>query len=307
MITFWLIAAVFVAIALAFVLPPLLERGKAEADTGAKEANLFVYRDQLSELDADLQNGLIVPEQHQQDREEIERRLLSEVEIAEKPTAGTVKPPTESRWPVYALALGIPVVAVVFYLQVGTPAAMSARSMPGLVPASPVRSAQPQSAMSPPAAAPGADGPMTEQRIEANIAGLAKRLEENPGDVQGWRMLARSYSMVQKYDESSKAYARAAALKTDDADLLADYALALTMARGQQVEGEPLELVKRALKIEPENPKALQLAGGAAFQAKRYKEAIDYWQRVLNKLPPDSELAQALSTKIAEAKSLEKK
>jgi len=303
MITFWLIAAVFVAIALAFVLPPLLERGKAEADTGAADANVSVYRDQLAELDADLQNGLIVPEQHRLDREEIERRLLSEVEIAAKPTAGTANPTTESRGAVYALALGIPVVAILFYFQVGTPAAMSTS---GSGPASTVRSAQP-STMSPQATAPDADGPMTEQRIEANIAGLAKRLEANPGDVQGWRTLARSYSMLEKYDESSRAYARAAALKNDDADLLADYALALTMARGQQVEGEPLELVKKALKLEPENPKALQLAGGAAFQAKRYKEAIDYWQRVLNKLPPDSELAQALSTKITEAKSLDKK
>ena len=148
---------------------------------------------------------------------------------------------------------------------------------------------------------------MTEQRIEANIAELAKRLDENPGDMQGWRMLARSYSTLRKYDESSKAYARAVALKPDDADLLADYALALTMARGQQIEGEPMELVNKALKLEPENPKALQLAGGAAFQAKRFKEAIGYWQRVVNKLPPDSELAQALTVKITEAKELDKK
>jgi len=65
--------------------------------------------------------------------------------------------------------------------------------------------------------------------------------------------------------------------------------------------------VNKALKLEPENPKALQLAGGAAFQAKRYKEAVDYWQRVLNRVPANSELAQALTEKIAEAKALDQK
>lgn len=298
MMTFWLIAAVFVAIALAFVLPTLLQRGATEPDAGTKEANLSVYRDQLFELDADLQNGLIVAEQHQQEREEIERRLLSD-DAATGPAIANSKTPSDGRSAAYALAFAIPIVAIIFYFQVGTPAAM--------LTSGPVTTPQ-SGAQRPATSAPQTgDGPMTEQRIEANIAALAKRLEENPGDIQGWRMLARSYSTLRKYDESSKAYARAVALKSDDADLLADYALALTMARGQQIEGEPMDLVNKALKLEPENPKALQLAGGAAFQEKRFKEAVDYWQRVLNQLPPDSELAQALSEKIAEAKTLDKK
>ena len=299
MMTFWLIAAVFVAIALAFLLPTLLQRGATEPDTGVKEANLSVYRDQLSELDADLQNGLIGAEQHQQDREEIERRLLSDVAALGPVATSNGKAASDGRGAAYALAFAIPIVAIIFYFQIGNPAAMST-SAPVVAP--PVGAQRPVASGS-----QAADGPMTEQRIEANIAALAKRLDENPGDLQGWRMLARSYSTLKKYDESSKAYARAVALKADDADLLADYALALTMARGQQIEGEPMEMVNKALKLEPENPKALQLAGGAAFQAKRFKEAIDYWQRVLNKLPPDSELAQALSEKIAEAKALDKR
>ena len=75
MITFWLIAAVFIGIALAFLLPPLLQRDAAETTGGDNETNVEVYRDQLSELEAVLVSGTISAEQYQQDRDEIERRL----------------------------------------------------------------------------------------------------------------------------------------------------------------------------------------------------------------------------------------
>jgi cytochrome c-type biogenesis protein CcmH len=58
------------------------------------------------------------------------------------------------------------------------------------------------------------------------------------------------------------------------------------------------------LKVDPENPKVLQLAGSAAFEAKDYKKAVDYWQRVLKKVPPGSEVAEAINARINEAKTL---
>jgi cytochrome c-type biogenesis protein CcmH len=117
-------------------------------------------------------------------------------------------------------------------------------------------------------------------------------------------MLARSYTSLEKYTDASNAYARAAALKTDDADLLSDFAFALAMANGRQLQGQPFELIKKALRIDPQNAKALELAGSAEFQAKNYKQAIDYWQRVLDRTPADSELARTLSQNINEAKAL---
>ena len=303
MITFWLIAAVFIGIALAFVLPPLLQRDAAETAGGDNETNVEVYRDQLSELDADLRSGTISAEQYQQDRDEIERRLLSDVsDVSPVPDKASGLAHANPRT-VYALALGIPVAAIAFYYLVGTPAAISA---PGATASVFTRNAQaPSTENRPPTqqTAPGADDPMTRERMEANVAALAKRLEQNPQDLVGWKMLARSYSIMEKYTEASNAYARATALKSDDADLWADYALTKMMASGQQMEGEPLALVNKALKLDPDNPKALQLAGGAAFQAKRYQEAVTYWERALKTLPADSELASALKMKIDEARS----
>ena len=290
MILFWLICAGLVAIALAFVLPPLLERyPKAATEDEKQEANLDVYRDQLSELDADLRNGIISPDQFQQDREEIERRLLEDLPTSDEESKKESKP-AASRGPVYAIALGIPAIAVALYLLVGNSAALSGAG-----------ATAPQS---PSAIGPPANRQMSQQQIEANVAALAKRLEQNPKDAEGWVMLARSYMAQEKYTDASNAYAKAAALKTDDADLLADQAFAMAMANGRQLQGEPFELIKKALRIDQQNAKALDLAASAEFQAKNYKQAIDYWQKVLEKTPADSELAGRLTQNINEAKTL---
>ena len=297
MIMFWLIAAVFVAIALAFVLPPLLQSDSANSDAEDVETNVAIYRDQLDELEADLQSGIISADQYQQDRDEVERRLLSDVSPTTPETsAGTYKSKVAGRGPVYAIALGIPIVAVGLYYQVGNPRVISGGAAAPMFPGA---NSQPRAGN-----VGAADGPMTGARMEANVAALAERLKQNPGDVNGWTMLARSYVSMEKYAEASDAYARATALKSDDADLWADYALARTMANGQRMQGEPMELVKKALKLDPDNPKALQLSGGAAFQEKRYQEAVSQWERALKQLPPDSELTQALKTKIEEARTL---
>jgi cytochrome c-type biogenesis protein CcmH len=183
---------------------------------------------------------------------------------------------------VYLLAFGISVLAVVFYLKVG--------ELKGISP--------------PPNMPPMSGEARSQEQIEANVNALAERLKANPSDGEGWEMLARSYSSVGKFGEASGAYAKATELKPKDADLWAEYAFAYAMASGRKLEGQPTEFINKALKIDPENLKALQLAGNAAFQKKDYKQAVDYWERVLKKVPADSEVAQSLKLRIDEAKSL---
>jgi len=289
-ILFAVICAVMVAIALAFVLPPLLATDESKGANESKEANVSVYRDQLTELEADLRNGIIAPDQYQQDRDSIERRMLEDVSTA-RDTAVKPAAATSDRRPAYAIAFAVPVIAVVFYLQVGNPR-LKPQGRTAAPPESPAaENSQP-------------DSQMTQPNIEANVARLAKRLEQNPNDVQGWTMLGRSYTSMEKYKEASDAYARATALKSDDADLWADYAFAMAMANGQHLQGAPQELIKKSLQLDPDNAKGLELAGSAAFETKNYKQAIDYWQRLLAKTPAGSELAQTISQRIDQAKKL---
>jgi cytochrome c-type biogenesis protein CcmH len=144
---------------------------------------------------------------------------------------------------------------------------------------------------------------MSRARIEANVASLAKRLEQNPNDAEGWVMLATSYSSLEKFQEASDAFAKAVSLKSNDVDLLVDYAFALAMSNNRKLEGKPAEQLQKALQLDPENPRALQLAGAAAYEAHNYEQAITHWEKLIQKTPPDSELAQMLTQRIADAKA----
>jgi len=288
MILFWLICALFIVIAFAFVLPTALARPdksqRATADE-RKLANIAIYRDQLSELEADLRNGIVSQEQYAQDRDEIERRLLEDTAGATPASTKAAKVPPASRSTAYAIAFGLPIAAVIFYFQVGSPDSIG-------------KTVQTFSAP------PSATGERSQEQIEANVAALAKKLQTNPNDAEGWTMLARSYNSMERFGEAAGAYAKATELQPQDADLWAEYAFVTAMASNQSLEGRPMELVNQALKIDPDNAKALQLAGSAAFQTKNYTKAIDYWQRVLKQVPPDSPTAQAIQERIDEAKSL---
>src|SRR5215204_1466367 len=121
MVMFWFICAMMVLLALWFVLPALWQTGPDAKPDDARAANLLVYHDQLRELAADLKSGLLSEAQYEQDKEELERRLLEDVGDAK--TKSPAKQ-LRSRALAYAIAVAIPVVAVAFYFGVGTPKAL---------------------------------------------------------------------------------------------------------------------------------------------------------------------------------------
>ena len=290
MILFWLICFALLVFALSYVLPPALRSdvAKSKQEDARREANIAIYRDQLAELETDLRNGIVAEDQYAQDREDIERRLLEDI-ATDKTTKKAATVSADTRKHVYLVGIGLALVAVIFYLRVGTPDAIT-NAAPGAATATQTAPAAPT-------------GQRSQAQIEANVAALAKRLQSNPNDAQGWTMLARSYSSMEKYPEAAGAYAKATELTPNDADLWADYAFASAMAGGRSLEGKPMEFVERALKLDPDNAKALGLAANAAFEAKQYQKAIDYWERLRKRVPPDSDVAQAIDSRVKEAKA----
>ena len=271
--TFWILAVLLAAAALAFVLPSLLARTRRAGAT-SREANVALYRDQMKELDADLAAGTLAPQLHEEARREIERRVLEDAAAAAAPAAAS-----SARATAIALAFAVPVLAIGLYLAVGTPGALS------------------------PQASEVSHG-ITRAQIEHMVTGLAARLKENPDDVEGWAMLGRSLSVLDRYPEAAAAYANAVKRSPPSAQLLADYANALAMAQGQRLEGEPERLIAQALKLEPDNVKALMLAGSAAFEKKDFKSAIAHWERILKVVPPDADIVELVKDGIEDARKL---
>src|SRR6185436_7903087 len=106
MILFWLICAGLLAIALAFILPTLLQTAPVADERDNDETNVEVYRSQLSELDADLANGIVSPEQYQPDRDAIERRLLADVANAQPETSKPFGGGSLRQWGFIVIAIG---------------------------------------------------------------------------------------------------------------------------------------------------------------------------------------------------------
>lgn len=275
MIGFSLLVIGLIGAALLFVVPPLLRRQHAAEAAAREEINAAIYRDQLRELEDDVAAGNLSREQADEARRDISRRVLDE---AGRRDAGGAQTGTAGREAAVGAVIGIPLVALLIYLAVGTPKAVTAL--------------------------PTDEEHVSEAQVEAMVSRLAARMKENPDDGQGWEMLARSYSVMGKFELAVDAYVKAVKLLPPDARLLADYADALAMAQGQRLEGEPERLVLQALKLDPKNIKALALAGTAAFNRKDFRTAVDYWQRMLDTSPPDSEMVASIRNSIEEARAM---
>jgi cytochrome c-type biogenesis protein CcmH len=139
-------------------------------------------------------------------------------------------------------------------------------------------------------------------QIAEMVDKLAARLKDRPDDAEGWTMLARSYTVLARYRDALPAYRRAITLQPRDAALLADYADALGAANDGKPDAESLATIDRALAIDPTQPKALALSGTVAFDRGDYATAVTQWQKIADRLPPDSEFHQQVMANIDEAR-----
>ena len=254
---------------------------------------------QLKQLHA---SGVLSDEKFEEGKSQLERQILdlvmsgATVEVpqsgasakatpAAAATVGATKP---SNLLLVGLAVGVVAIAAAGYFLIGKPAPQGDAEQPQMV-----------SADGKPAPhATGAD------QIAAMTDKLAQRLKEKPDDVEGWSMLARSYSVLGRHAEALKAYEKASNLRKDDPTLLADYADSLAVNNNSNLEGEPMKLVDRALRLDPKNLKALYLAGTYAFNKKDYTSAITFWEKLVQVGPPGNVFATQVEPAIAEARNL---
>lgn len=249
--------------------------------------DVLALRKQLQQLAELHTSGALGDAAYQESRAKLERRLVDAVMSA--PAAAAVAPSARPPAKLLSLlAVSVLVIAAAGYWWTGSPERLAEG-----VPASQGASA--------PAGQPHA---MSSEQIAAMADKLAERLKAQPDDAEGWAMLARSYAVLGRNPEAIEAYKKATALNADDAGLLADYADALAVQNKHSLSGEPARLIARALKLDPDNPKALSLAGTEAFDRKDYAAAAKHWDRVVQLGPADSALAQQAKGGAAEAREL---
>ena len=271
MFAFWIVAAILTAVALIFLLFPLL-RAQRPRGPSSREANLDILRGQRSEIESDIVHGVLPGEAREEALAELVARAGEDLNVGPEAVDAPVRRP----WILASvLAALLPLGAVGIYLAVGSPAVADAR----------------------PAAA---QAPFSDRQIEAMVESLAKKVRDRPNDLEGWRLLSRSLNALGRFPEAVDAYAHLLTLSPNDPDVLADYADALAMTQGQKLAGKPAELVARALAIDPNHPKSLALAGTAAMNSGDYRLATTYWSRLQAQLAPESDDARQIRAILAE-------
>jgi len=196
-------------------------------------------------------------------------------------------------WPLYrreqsvsirgiGIAVALVLVSAVTYNQTGQPDARFVERMP------------------PVAGAGAPNSAATDESVEAMVASLAERLQSNPDDVDGWKMLGRSYIVVNQFADAVDALERAVALEdSSNPQTLADLGEAVFMNDKTALTGRAAGLFESALAKAPNNPKALFYSGMAAGARGENEVAATRWEALLATSPPP-EIGNMIRQRVAE-------
>lgn len=282
---FWVSIAVLTLLTAALVVWPLVSKKDPFApDAGDEQRRLAVFRDRKREIELERQAGRLSDDEAAQAQADLLEQLAAD--LPQAPAAEpsrTARAPRRRAWPVgIAVFVLVPLISFGVYRQVGSP----------------------QLASSDPLAA----GQVHRQEIEAMIAQIEQRTRETPDDGEAWAMLGEARRMQGRHPEAVAAYEKATQRLPDDARLLAAYAESAALAAGGDFSGRPVELLERALRADPAEPRALALMGAAQYRLGHLDRARDFLRQLERLLAPGSEEAadiaealQRIEAEIAQA------
>jgi cytochrome c-type biogenesis protein CcmH len=190
-----------------------------------------------------------------------------------------------------ALVFLVPAAASWMYTHVGTPEGVRVVGKP---PA-------PQAAQNP---GPEQAHSPESREMDAMIAGLQARLEQNPEDLDGLMLLARSYKATQRFAEAAAALEKANQLEPGNPVIMVDLVeTEIFLTPNGRISDENVATLKQAVEIDPGMQKALWLLGIASSQRGDANAAIGYWETLLAQLEPGSTVAQSVQNQIDQLKA----
>ena len=273
MIVFIVIGTVMLASALWLLLWPLLTPS-TRTIIPRHELNVRIAQQRLAEIETELENEQLSDADFNTAQTDLEDTLLTEIQREE----GSESLKNSGPLPVLIVATLFPIAVIALYLILGSANHVSTDDQ-------------------------SVTTDTSTRSPDALLAEWKLRLEQNPTDREGWAILANAMMSLGEYAQAVDAYEKLYALTSDDAEVLVGYADALTMAEEGALNDRVITLLDRALKIDPEQPQALWLAGMAAEARGDLPRALEHWHRLKPALHADpqaqSEL-QALIDRVTE-------
>jgi len=283
---FWTAVALLGVLAGLLVLVPLRRAVRPAGGGAAADArraqNLAAYRQQLAELEVARAGGALDDGQFAAARLELDRRVLEDT--AAPAGVGARSGSGSGRPALLACALAVPLLALGLYRHLG---ATPEIELAALI-------AQLEQEM------PAAQRAELLSRLQPRLEAQVRRADPD-GDYRF--LLARLYTAEERYPQAAALYAELVDLYPEDAAMIAQSAQALYLAGGRKLTPAVQALVDRAFAIDPAQVTLLGLVGMDRFQAGDYRGALDYWQRLLDHLPPGAPDAGVIRDGIAMARS----
>ena len=290
--TLWLILTILAAGAALIVLAPFFFRS---VNAGETASSINVYKDQLAEVERDKAQGLIDEAEAASMRVEIERRILSAGK-GENAPAERIAP----NWQ-YHMVTGTTAIVILgsvgLYASLGRPelSSVAAPAQDGWA----QRAAVAANAGTQGQVTPAADGQQQQGGdVEAMVKRLEQRLEANPNDADGWRVLGWSYDNVGRNKDAVNAYRRAVELQKDNATLRAIYGESQVKVADGVVTAEALATFEEVLAINPNDERGRFFKGVAKVQKGDTQGGIDEWLALYKIAPAEAEWTADLRTRI---------
>ena len=258
MLEFIIIVSALVLIAGLFFAPTLFKTNRLAADN-YDQRNTQIAREQLNELKKGLQAGAMSQLDFDEAQAELQANLAIDLSIADQ--SDEIFENSDKASAVVLIVL-VPLLAVFVYMQLGRPDAIDID----------VASLSQHQAAS-------AEPNKGEAKLSMQEAAskLRERLASQPDDPQGWFMLARTYMVMEQYPQAAEAYENTIKRVDADADLYVRYADALAMGNQGILQGKPLQIIEKALSLDPMHVQGLWMAGMAANEVKDYKRALRHF------------------------------
>jgi cytochrome c-type biogenesis protein CcmH len=264
----------------AVLLWPLIRPPTRGADS---DRTLAVLRDQLAEIDRDAARGLLQPDDAEVARLEVRRRVLAATRAAEAAPPTRVEPLARSL-AIAGVAAGVPMIALVTYLGLGSPEGgrQIARGPTGDRPPS-----------------PAALDPQVPHDVAQTVERLTERLRtQTPDDEEGWAMLARSLSRMGRHREAADAHGQVARLRGGDPAVVSVQAEELIVAADGMVTPEAFALLKQVEARAPDDPRQRFYLALAQAQRGDVEGALELWVRLEADAPTDAQWRPGLADQI---------
>lgn len=267
----WTIFGIIVVITVVIIILPVIKMN--ENTPARKDFDQMVYRDQLAELNKDLERGLLSENELEAARTEVSRRILKSEN--EKPEEVVPKSQNLKILITSIVAVSIPLVSMNIYLIIGNP---NLENQPFAIKSDLQKISQNNRT----------NNSEKTLDLEASINNLKIRLRENKNDLEGWILLGRSYLVTQKPNLAIEAFKKAIELDPKNIEINAFIGEAIVFSANGKVTEEAKQAFQHALSDDNINPASLYYLALFEAQNGNLKKAFDQWVSLAAITPPDA-------------------